>query len=158
MYSREMMDSMKRLEETRAQRRGEKLPLLSPEEKKALLSQFHPDYSPDSTREMKVGANASDMIYHEYADLLEARSPLDPDEFSLSDFDYDVDVLIIGAGGAGCAAALTAFEAGARVLIATKLRMGDANTMMAQGGIQAADKPNATPPKHYIDVVGGGPL
>jgi succinate dehydrogenase / fumarate reductase flavoprotein subunit len=156
MYSSEMMDSMKRLEETRAQRRDETLPLLSPEEKKTLLTRFHPDYRPDSTRELKVGANASDMIYHEYADLLEAKSPLDPDEFSLSDFDYDVDVLIIGAGGAGCAAALTAFEAGARVLMATKLRMGDANTMMAQGGIQAADKSNDSPPQHYIDVVGGG--
>ena len=156
MYSREMMDSMKRLEETRAQRRGEKLPLLSPEEKKALLSQFHPDYRPDSTRELKVGSNAKGMIYHEYADLLEAKSPINPDDFALGDSDYDVDVLIIGGGGAGCAAALTAFEAGTRVLIATKLRMGDANTMMAQGGIQAADKSDDSPPKHYIDVVGGG--
>ena len=156
MYSNEMMESMKRLEETRAHRRKEKLPLLSPDEKKEILSKFHPDYRPDSTRELKVGANAQEMIYHEYADLLEARSPLDPEEFTISDFDYDVDVLVIGAGGAGCAAALTAFEKGAKVLIATKLRMGDANTMMAQGGIQAADKANDSPPQHYVDVVGGG--
>ena len=38
----------------------------------------------------------------------------------------------------------------------TKLRFGDANTMMAQGGIQAADKPNDSPAMHYIDVMGGG--
>jgi len=28
--------------------------------------------------------------------------------------------------------------------------------MMAQGGIQAADKPNDTPAIHYLDVMGGG--
>ncbi|MFR8333019.1 MAG: hypothetical protein ACLU9S_12205 [Oscillospiraceae bacterium] len=31
-------------------------------------------------------------------------------------------------------------------MVVTKLRMGDANTMMAEGGIQAADKPNDSPP------------
>ena len=53
---------------------------------------------------------------------------------------YETDVFIIGGGGAGTAAALTAQENGAKVLIATKLRHGDANTMMAEGGIQAATK------------------
>jgi succinate dehydrogenase / fumarate reductase flavoprotein subunit len=65
-------------------------------------------------------------------------------------------VLIIGGGGAGSAAALLAREEGANVLMVTKLRHGDANTMMAQGGIQAADKPNDNPVIHYLDVIGGG--
>ena len=30
-------------------------------------------------------------------------------------------------------------------MIVTKLRIGDANTMMAEGGIQAADKENDSP-------------
>jgi succinate dehydrogenase / fumarate reductase flavoprotein subunit len=34
--------------------------------------------------------------------------------------------------------------------------MGDANTMMAEGGIQAADKPNDSPMIHYLDAYGGG--
>jgi len=38
----------------------------------------------------------------------------------------------------------------------TKLRFGDANTMMAQGGIQAADRPEDSPVIHYLDVIGGG--
>ena len=38
----------------------------------------------------------------------------------------------------------------------TKLRIGDANTMMAEGGIQAADKPNDSPAQHYLDAFGGG--
>jgi len=41
-------------------------------------------------------------------------------------------------------------------MLVTKLRFGDANTMMAQGGIQAADRPNDSPTIHYLDVIGGG--
>ena len=70
--------------------------------------------------------------------------------------DYDVDVLIIGGGGAGASAAIEAHEAGANVMIVTKLRIGDANTMMAEGGIQAADKPNDSPAIHFVDAFGGG--
>ncbi|OGB93716.1 MAG: fumarate reductase, partial [candidate division NC10 bacterium RBG_16_65_8] len=61
-----------------------------------------------------------------------------------------------GGGGAGTSAALLAHQRGAKVLVVTKLRLGDANTMMAQGGIQAADKPNDSPAIHYLDVMGGG--
>jgi succinate dehydrogenase/fumarate reductase flavoprotein subunit len=45
--------------------------------------------------------------------------------------DYETQVLVIGSGGAGLAAAITAQENGADVLLATKLRMGDSNTIMA---------------------------
>ena len=41
-------------------------------------------------------------------------------------------------------------------MIVTKLRMGDANTMMAEGGIQGADKGNDSPAIHYLDALGGG--
>ena len=41
-------------------------------------------------------------------------------------------------------------------MIVTKLRIGDANTMMAEGGIQAADKENDSPVQHYLDAFGGG--
>lgn len=156
MYSQEMIESMKNLEQTRDERMKQKLPLLSPDEKKELLARFHPDYKPDTTRKMKVGANKGHKIYNEYADLFEAYSAIDPENFPLSGMDYDVDVLIIGGGGAGSAAALTAEANGVNVLLATKLRLGDANTMMAQGGIQAADKKNDSPDRHYLDVVGGG--
>jgi len=48
-------------------------------------------------------------------------------------------------------------ERGIRVMIATKLRHGDANTMMAEGGIQAATKETKDSPYyHYLDVLGGG--
>ena len=41
-------------------------------------------------------------------------------------------------------------------MMVTKLRIGDANTMMAEGGIQAADKPNDSPAQHFLDAFGGG--
>lgn len=156
MYPEEMQESIKKLEETRAERMKQKLPKLTLEEKSKLLHKFHPDYKPKTTRKIKVGPNKGDKTPHEFADLLEAYSVIDPEKFDLSKVDREVDVLIIGGGGAGAAAALITQEQGASVLLATKLRLGDSNTTMAQGGIQAADKPEDSPGIHYIDTVGGG--
>lgn len=156
MYTQEMLEAIKIVEQTREKRLKETFPRLKPEEKENLLRSYHPDYKPDATRVVKVGPNKGDKFTHEHADLLESRSMLDPDTFSLDNIDFDVDVLVIGGGGAGTSAALLAHEAGAKVMIATKLRHGDANTMMAEGGIQAADKENDSPAIHYLDVMGGG--
>ncbi len=84
------------------------------------------------------------------------QQPSAQDKVDISKVDYDVDVLVIGGGGAGASAAIEAHEAGADVMIVTKLRIGDANTMMAEGGIQAADKENDSPVQHYLDAFGGG--
>ena len=78
------------------------------------------------------------------------------EKIDLNKIDYDVDVLVIGGGGAGSSCAIEAHNAGANVMIVTKLRIGDANTMMAEGGIQAADKENDSPVQHYLDCFGGG--
>ena len=88
--------------------------------------------------------------------MLQAHSRIRPEDIDLSKIDYDVDVLIIGGGGAGASAAIEADAAGAKAMIVTKLRIGDANTMMAEGGIQAADKPNDSPAIHFLDAFGGG--
>ena len=48
---------------------------------------------------------------------------------------------MVGGGGAGCAAALHAHAEGTSVVLATKLRLGDSNTVMAQGGMQIAVAP-----------------
>ena len=92
----------------------------------------------------------------ELAALLQAHSRIKNKKINLDKVDYDVDVLIIGGGGAGASAAIEADNNGASTMIVTKLRIGDANTMMAEGGIQAADKPNDSPAQHYIDAFGGG--
>ncbi len=157
MYPESMQESIKRLEATRQERiKQGKIPLLDAESKKSLLKSFHPDYIEASMRQLVVGPNKGDRTPHELADVLEAWPFVDPRRFDPENPKYTVDVLIIGGGGAGVAAALMAQEKGARVLLTTKLRLGDANTMMAQGGIQAADKPNDSPERHYLDVLGGG--
>ncbi|MFH1502441.1 MAG: FAD-dependent oxidoreductase [Candidatus Eisenbacteria bacterium] len=151
-----MLKSMKRVEETREARRGQELPLLDPLEKVELLEMFHPDYVESIFRTLKVGPSRGSLTPHEFADIFEAYSVIDPWHFDLADVDHDVDVLVVGGGGAGAAAALVAQEQGANVLLTTKLRLGDANTVMAQGGIQGADKPTDSPAIHYLDVMGGG--
>lgn len=129
---------------------------MSAEEKDALLKEFHPDYRPEGFAEIKIGPNKGEKAPVELCNLLMSNSRLLGENIDLNKVDYDVDVLVIGGGGAGCSAAIEASEAGAKVMIATKLRIGDANTMMAEGGIQAADKPNDSPARHYLDAFGGG--
>ncbi len=156
MYTDDMRESIRKVEETRARRLQERHPSLAPDEKETLLREFHPDYREDTQRPVKIGPNAGDRMPHELVDCLEGKSRIDPDALSLDHPDHDVDVLIIGGGGAGVAAALAAHEQKADVLLVTKLRLGDSNTMMAQGGIQAATKENDSPLIHYLDVLGGG--
>lgn len=160
-YPKELEKYIKIVEETRparveAKKRGEEFPFLSLDERDEVLKN-HPDYKEEGRRALKVGPDKGYRVAHEFADLLEARSRVDPDKVDLSKIDYETDILIIGGGGAGTAAALLAQEHGARVILATKLRHGDANTMMAEGGIQAATKLDKDSPYyHYLDVMGGG--
>jgi succinate dehydrogenase / fumarate reductase flavoprotein subunit len=155
-YTPAMRESINRVVATRPARLQETWPMMSPAEKQEVLRKYHPDYKPEGMRELRVGPAKGKRTPHELADVLEGHSMLRDVKLDLEEIDYDTDVLIIGAGGAGSAAALLAREQGAKVLVATKLRHGDANTMMAQGGIQAADKPNDSPALHYLDVMGGG--
>ena len=156
MYTPQMMELIKKVEETRPRRKGIDYPRMTPDERQDVLRNFHPDFIEEGFRSLKVGVNKSEKVPHELADLIEARSRIENVPIDLAEVAYDVDVLVIGGGGAGAAAALSATEKGADVLLVTKLRLGDANTMMAQGGIQAADKENDSPEIHYLDVVGGG--
>ncbi|MEW6555993.1 MAG: FAD-binding protein [Elusimicrobiota bacterium] len=164
-YPKEFQKSVEKLVATRTERLKQKITALNPEEKEKLLKDFHPDYKSGTQRKLQLGSNKGDSTPHEIADILESYSKINPDEIDprkkqsgvdLSNPDFTTDILIIGGGGAGCAAALVAQENGCNVLLATKLRLGDANTMMAQGGIQAADKENDSPGLHYLDVIGGG--
>jgi len=152
---------IKNVEQTRparvqSRREGEDFPFMSLQERQDMLK-YHPDYKEEGRREIKIGPSKGYRIAHEFVDLLEAGSRVDPDRVELSRVDYETDVLIIGGGGAATIAALIAEENDARVLVATKLRHGDANTMMAEGGIQAASKRTKDSPYyHYLDVLGGG--
>ncbi len=156
MYTKEMLESMKKVEANRAANAVMEPKRMTAEENDTLLKTYHPDYREEEFDVLAIGPNKGEKVPKELAALLQANSRIHPEEIDLSRVDYDVDVLIIGGGGAGASAAIEADNAGAKTMIVTKLRIGDANTMMAEGGIQAADKPNDSPAIHYLDAFGGG--
>lgn len=162
MYPEYMQESLNKVAQTRNKRfesakSGQPVfPPMSAEEREEVLNRFHPDYKPEARRRIRVGPNKGELITTEVADILESHSRISPDLFDLSKPDFETDILIIGGGGGGCAAAIIAMESGARSIISTKLRVGDANSMMSQGGMQAAVTPQDSPPRHYLDALGGG--
>lgn len=154
-----MLNSIKKVEKKRQHNMKNPVKPMSMKKREEMLSKYHPDYMKGTRRELKVGIDKGQVFYNGIADLLEARPVLNPKDIDLSKIDYDIDLLIIGGGGAGSVAALFAHESGIpikKILIVTKLRHGDANSMMAQGGIQAADRPEDNPSLHYLDIYGGG--
>ena len=155
-YTPAMLESIARVEASRQARLSSTYPRMTPQERDDVLRRFHPDYIAQAAREIRLGVCKGDRTPLELADVLEGPPQLDPATFALSGSDLQTDVLIVGGGGAGASAALMTAQGGASVLLVTKLRFGDANTMMAQGGIQAADQPNDSPVTHYLDVMGGG--
>ena len=156
MYSKEFQQSLQAVEAAREKNVAYEPARMTAKEKEDLLAAYHPDYKQSEFAELSIGPNKGDKVPHELCEMLQAHSRIDAEDIDLEDVTYDVDVLIIGGGGAGSAAAIEAHEAGANVMIVTKLRIGDANTMMAEGGIQAADKPNDSPAIHFVDAFGGG--
>lgn len=160
-YPEGLKELIKKVEATRPKRveqakRGEHFPMLDEASREEILKKYHPDFIEGAKRALRVGKSKAAIVPNEVADLLEANPLLAPESVNLENIDYDTDVLIIGAGGAGSTAALVAQELGREVLMVTKLRHGDSNTMMAEGGIQAADKSDDSPATHYLDTIGGG--
>ena len=155
-YPQGMQDSINNVTQTRNQRISTSFPELTVEQKAQLLKQYHPDFNTSVKRKLVVGSNRDDLVPNELADLLEAPSRLDRDMVNLDKIDNQTDLLVIGCGGGGLSAALTAKEAGADVLLTTKLRMGDSNTIMAEGGIGASTGKEDSPVIHYVDTLIGG--
>ena len=157
MYKIEKLNELAKIvAEKRAENAALEPRRMTAEEKDDLLAHFHPDYKQDEFTVLSAGVNKGDKVPTQLAELLQGKSRITAADADLENPDYDTDVLIIGGGGAGASAAIEADEAGVKAMIVTKLRIGDANTMMAEGGIQAADKPNDSPAIHFLDAFGGG--
>jgi len=139
---------------TRDARRTQTLPKYSPAERDTLIKKYHPDFRENAYRSIKFGPNKGELTVRELATLLEGDSPV-PADLDLTPA-HTADVLVVGGGGAGCAAALHAYAQGAKVFLATKLRLGDSNTVMAQGGIQVAITNEDSPIQHFLDTLKGG--
>lgn len=155
-YPAGMRSSIDKIEQTRKKRLHSECPRMAPDDKAVLLKGFHPDFKDGDKLTLRCGVNKGERVPKVMAEYIEAPSRLDLASVDLSQADYKTDVLVIGGGGGGATAALTASENGADVLIATKLRLGDSNTIMAEGGIGAATYPEDSPVIHYIDTMVGG--
>lgn len=155
-YPIEMQDSIRKVETSRGHRIERSFRRLNFAEKAKLLETYHPDFRLAEKREIPIGPNKEDMAPSEFVALLESPSRLNPEAVDLEKVDYKIGVLVIGGGGAGVTTALLAKENGADVLLATKLRLGDSNTIMAEGGMGAATSPEDSPVIHYIDTIVGG--
>jgi succinate dehydrogenase / fumarate reductase flavoprotein subunit len=158
-YPPEMRKLIQIVEDTRRERLKAPPPRrLTLEEREALVKAWHPDYKPELKRAVRIGPCKGMVMYAAVADLLESWPIVKPGEIDLTHIDYDVDVLIIGSGGAGLAAAWWAAQSGvdpSSILIVTKLRLGDSNTIKYQSGTQAATAPDDSPIIHYLDTLAG---
>lgn len=158
-YPDYMRASIEKVEKTRDKRAKETIDHCSPDEITDVLENFHPDFIKEQKTKLRFGVSKGEVVPLEVAKIVETKSILDPKAIDLNKIDFDVDILIVGGGGAGANAALWAMKSGVKpenILIVTKLRMGDSNTTMAQGGIQAAVRKVDNPAIHYLDAYGGG--
>jgi succinate dehydrogenase / fumarate reductase flavoprotein subunit len=158
-YPPELRKAIEVVEETRRERLRAPPPRrLTLDERESIVRAWHPDYKPELKRVLRVGPCKGMVMYSTIADLLESWPLVRSGEVDLDHVDYDVDVLVVGSGGAGLAAAWWAVEEGVDptgILIATKLRLGDSNTVKYQSGTQAATGPDDSPVIHYLDTLAG---
>ena len=57
MFTPEMLESIKKVEATRAARMRTEPRRMTAEEKSELLKAYHPDYRPEGFKEIKIGKN-----------------------------------------------------------------------------------------------------
>jgi succinate dehydrogenase/fumarate reductase flavoprotein subunit len=157
-YPEYMRKLIEKVSKTREKRLNYTPPAMTMKERDEVL-QVHPDFATGGKREIKIGPNKGERGSNEVVDLLEAYPLIEQNEIDLSRVDYETKILIVGGGLAGTSAALLANDSGVPtkdILLTNKLRHGDANSIMAEGGTQAADRANDAPDKHYLDTIGGG--
>jgi len=143
---------------TRQKRKEHEPPPMTKEEQEETLK-LHPDYVAGGKRKISIGPNKGEVGPNPVVDLLEAYPLIEKQEIDLSHVDYSVDILVIGGGLAGTTACIWANMQGIpkdRILLVNKLRHGDANSIMAEGGTQAADRDVDSLQRHYLDTMGGG--
>jgi L-aspartate oxidase len=66
------------------------------------------------------------------------------------------DVIVVGGGAAGLHTALTAAEAGARVIVVARKTLRESSSFWAQGGLAAAIGPGDSPELHVEDTIVAG--
>ena len=70
MFTPEMLESVKKVEATRAERMKTEPRRMTAEEKDALLRQYHPDYKENGFMKIKTGPNKGEKAPVELVDML----------------------------------------------------------------------------------------
>lgn len=99
--------------------------------------------------DVMTGATISSTGILKAAEAALTAAGLNPEDFKIKapaakvaeDKTYDADIAIIGAGGAGMVAAITAADAGKKVVLIEKQAMVGGNSVRATGGMNAAHTP-----------------
>jgi succinate dehydrogenase / fumarate reductase flavoprotein subunit len=157
-YPEYMRKFIEKTAQTREKRLTYTPPAMTMKERDEVLK-VHPDFAAGGKRILSIGPNKGERAPNEVADLLEAYPLLEQGDVDLSKVDFTTKLLVVGGGLAGTSAALWANDTGVPaqdILLTNKLRHGDANSIMAEGGTQAADREVDSPDKHYLDTIGGG--
>lgn len=128
---------------------------LSAKEEIDLLRKHHPSHQHNLMAEITHGPNKGEQAPKEVLELINGQSHITKEEAENLQPRSQIDVLVIGGGGAGLIAARAAKKEGASVLLATKLRIGDSNTCMANG-ISAAINNRDSAALHFLDTFIGG--
>ena len=76
MFTPDMLESIKKVEATRAQRMSTEPRRMTAEEKSELLKAYHPDYRAEGFKEIKIGPNKGQKAPVELTDLLHSNSRL----------------------------------------------------------------------------------
>ena len=84
-YPENMMESIKKVEATRAERMATEPRRLTADEKDALLKEFHPDYNPDAFAQIKVGANKGQKTDKRFCHIINVLAGLHGNQFVLPD-------------------------------------------------------------------------
>ena len=100
MYTKEMLESIKKVEATRDARLKEILAgnhprRMTAEEKDQVLLENHPDHIKSQFAELIIGPNKGEKVPLELAETLQASPRVKPEDIDLTKIDYDVDVLQI---------------------------------------------------------------
>ena len=103
MFTEAMLESIKKVEATRAERMSTEPRRMTAEEKEQVLLENHPDHIQSQFAELKIGPNKGEKVPLELAETLQANPRIDPKDVDLTKYDYDVDVLVIGGGGSAFA-------------------------------------------------------
>ena len=87
MFTPDMLESIKKVEATRAERMSKEPRRMTAEEKSELLKAYHPDYRPEGFKEIKIGPNKGQKAPVELTDLLHSNSRLLNENIDLSKID-----------------------------------------------------------------------